>query len=273
MKQQFTVLLALTCIAFCINHANADTTTNAMIRVLSYNIHHGVGIDKKLDLERIAKVIKSASPDIVSLQEVDQIVGRSDGIDQAKELARLTNMNFVFGSAIKLGRGHYGNAVLTKLPIEESETISLPGQELRSALCVTLRTSDKSSAGKFLFIATHLDNHRKESRIKSASLIEELFDSDKNLPAILAGDLNTVHGSPVMMAVEKTWSDATNKKDLFTAPAKNPFKQIDYILCRPLKRWKVLETKVLDEAVASDHRPILAVLQLNPDFAPNKTNP
>ena len=81
-----------------------------------------------------------------------------------------------------------------------------------------------------------------------------------------------------MQAFGKTWSNATSEKGLFTYHAKNPSKQIDYILYRPSKSWKVLKTKVLEEPIASDHRPILAVLQFLPqaeekkETTPNKTD-
>lgn len=62
------------------------------LRVLTYNIHHGEGTDGVLDLERIAGVIKGASPDLVALQEVDVGAERTGGVDQAGELGRLTGM-------------------------------------------------------------------------------------------------------------------------------------------------------------------------------------
>jgi len=78
--------------------------------VLTYNIHHGEGVDGKLDLVRIAKVIQEVEPDIVALQEVDQNAGRSGQVDQAAELGRLTKMRSVFGGNIALQGGEYGNA-------------------------------------------------------------------------------------------------------------------------------------------------------------------
>jgi endonuclease/exonuclease/phosphatase family metal-dependent hydrolase len=51
---------------------------------------------------------------------------------------------------------------------------------------------------------------------------------------------------------------------LFTYPSPKPVKHIDYVLCRPGKRFRVAESKVIAEAVASDHRPILAVVELVP---------
>ena len=236
----------------------------SIVRVLSYNIHHGRGIDGKLDLERIAEVIKSASPDIVSLQEVDNQTTRSKGIDQAKELARLTDMKVVYGASMSFQGGKYGNAVLTTLPIKESKVVPLPG-EPRSALCVTLKLPNSNLPfGEFLFIATHLDTE-DEPRLRSVPLIEKALESKPGVPAILAGDLNALPVGPTMQAFGKTWSNATSQQGLFTYPAGKPSKQIDYVLHRPSKFWQVLETKVLKEAVASDHRPILAVLQLLPE--------
>src|SRR5262249_10181898 len=96
------------------------------IRVLTYNIHHGEGTDGKFDLERLAKVIKSVSPDIVALQEVDQGTARASGVDQPAELAKLTGMTVVFGRNIDYQGGGYGTAVLTKLPVKASASEKIP---------------------------------------------------------------------------------------------------------------------------------------------------
>lgn len=229
------------------------------IRILSYNIHHGVGMDRRLDLERISEVIKSVSPDVVSLQEVDQGTGRSNGVEQAKELARLTGMNYVFGASMKYGGGKYGNAVLTKFDIEKSDVLPLPG-EPRSALCVTLKVDGKTlESGRFIFVATHLDT-KKEPRLKSVPLLEKYF-ANQTLPIILAGDLNATPESPTMQEFLKQWENVTDEKAFFTSPAERPSKQIDYVLSRNTQGWKCIERQVLDEAIASDHRPVFVVLE------------
>ncbi|MEZ6125818.1 MAG: endonuclease/exonuclease/phosphatase family protein [Planctomycetaceae bacterium] len=101
----------------------ADPT---QLRVLSYNIHHGEGVDRKLDLQRIADVILSVRPDLVALQEVDRNATRTGGVDQPAELARLTRMHVVFGANIELQGGHYGNAVLSRHPIARLRNHLLP---------------------------------------------------------------------------------------------------------------------------------------------------
>jgi len=81
------------------------------LRLVSYNIHHGQGLDGKLDLVRIARVIKKHQPDFVALQEVDNKASRSGKVDQAAELAKLLGMKHVLGKCINLGGGGYGNAI------------------------------------------------------------------------------------------------------------------------------------------------------------------
>ncbi len=233
------------------------------IVVMSYNIRHGEGLDGRLDLARIASVINSVSPSIVALQEVDKTTSRSNGIDQAQALARLTGMEAVFGASMDYDGGKYGNAVLTSLPIRETRTIPLPG-EPRSALCVTVRmpagTDDKAA---FTFIATHLDLSAKQ-RLASLPLIEGFLAANADSAAVLAGDMNAVATDPTMQGLHRTWVNATAREGMLTLPADRPIKQIDYILYRPAARWRVVESRVLDEPVASDHRPILAVLEWVP---------
>jgi len=79
------------------------------LRVMTYNIHVGVGVDKKLDLQRIADVINDQHPDLVGLQEVDRGVKRTQGVDQIAELARLTRMQFVFAHNLDYQGGQYGS--------------------------------------------------------------------------------------------------------------------------------------------------------------------
>ncbi len=248
---------------------SAPASTNQAgprVVVLSYNIRHGNGMDGKIDLARIAAIIKSVSPDIVSLQEVDKTTKRALGVDQAKELGRLTGMESVYCASLPLQGGEYGNAMLTKLPILKTTRLPLPG-EPRSALCVTLESNAKTP---LTFIATHLDLSEKQ-RLASVPLIENLFASDSNSPAILAGDLNAQPGSTTILAFSKTWENATSREGLFTFPSTTPNEQIDFIFYRPATCWRVVETKVLEEAVASDHRPILAILEWRP--MPNKPEP
>ena len=129
-------VVACCLLGFTVSAARAQSVT-----VLSYNIHHAEGMDAKIDLQRIAAVIQSVSPDVVALQEVDRETKRSGGVDQAKTLERLTGLKMVFGRAIDFEGGQYGNAVLSRLPIKRATSHTLPhseGREPRVVLAVEL---------------------------------------------------------------------------------------------------------------------------------------
>lgn len=245
--------------------SSAWTEEPTTLRVLSYNIHHAQGIDGKLDLERIAKVITSVKPDLVALQEVDQKTSRTNHVDQPAELARLTKMEVAFGPNIEFGGGKYGNAVLSRYPIKRSRNVLLPNHregEQRGMLMadIPIPGTDQSVA----LFATHLDHREDDSeRVASAEQINKLIGNSRYAPTILAGDLNDVINSETLQTFHMMWTPA-NQEVLPTVPVGKPDRQIDFILTRPADRWKVVEVKVLEEAVASDHRAILAVFELLP---------
>src|SRR5690625_7572648 len=102
---------------------------------MSYNIHHGRGLDDVVDLERIAEVIVESGAVIVALQEVDVGVERSGKVDIAAELARLTGLeHYVFGKNLDHEGGHYGVAVISGYPITDHQNLQFEkmGNEQRS---------------------------------------------------------------------------------------------------------------------------------------------
>ncbi len=90
------------------------STQAGSLRVLTYNIHHGAGTDGVLDLSRIASIISAANPDIVSLQECDNGVPRTNNVDEVARLAQLTGMQSYFAKARPLDGGSYGDGVLLR---------------------------------------------------------------------------------------------------------------------------------------------------------------
>ncbi|MEC9091992.1 MAG: endonuclease/exonuclease/phosphatase family protein [Planctomycetota bacterium] len=235
------------------------------LRLLSYNIHHGEGIDRKLDLERISRVIKGVKPDLVALQEVDQKARRTGSVDQPAVLSRLTQMQIVFGPNIELQGGHYGNAILSRFPVIRQKNHRLPNFDQGEQRGVI--ESEINVPGlpfPLVLLATHFD-HRKagRERLESAKQINQLVRNQPERLALLAGDLNDIPGSLTLRELETFWIRPKGKA-LFTVPVGEPRRQIDFILYRPRNRWKVIEIKVLKEAVASDHRAILCVLEWSP---------
>lgn len=232
------------------------------IRLLSYNIHAGIGTDKVFDLERIAEVIKSTNPHIVALQEVDKETRRSRGFDIAKKLGELTGMKSLFGASIEIGDGEYGNAILTTLDIEGTKTIPIPQiieVEQRSILSANLTFNGEAVQ----VLATHLCHRETTNRVAAAEFIVEQ-QAASGVSSFVIGDLNALPESePLKILAEAGWQNPGDSP-VFTFPSAEPNRQIDYVLFRPAEsgKLKVKAIQVIDEAVASDHRPLLVVFEL-----------
>lgn len=229
------------------------------LRILTYNIHHGRGTDDKVDLERIAKVIREAKPDLAALNEVDKLARRSGNFDQPKVLGELTELTPLFEKNINHDGGEYGNAILSRFPIARHKNYPLPSKyegEQRGMLVATVKLPDET---QLHFAATHFDYRAADvERLASVRFVRKTIESDyPGEPFILAGDFNASPDSKVMKRVGKFWQLAPTGP---TFPAAEPRSRIDYVAARPMEGWRVVEAKVIDEPVASDHRPVLVVL-------------
>jgi endonuclease/exonuclease/phosphatase family metal-dependent hydrolase len=222
--------------------------------VLAYNVHHGEGMDDRLDLERIAALISEVDPDLVTLQEIDSVTSRTDGVDQAAELARLTGLRAVFGRFMPYQGGAYGMALLSRWPISESANHRLPdGAEPRSAVTATVRSP---TTGRGLrLVGIHFYRTAVE-RLAQATTLESLLGED-TIPTILAGDFNSTPDSEVMVHLSKGWEVIGKGADHLTFPSYGPEREIDFVLLQPRDRFEVVSQRLLDEPVASDHRPVL----------------
>jgi endonuclease/exonuclease/phosphatase family metal-dependent hydrolase len=171
----------------------------------------------------------------------------------------------VFGRTIPYRGGLYGNAVLSRWPIDGFVNWDFPFTPGREARAVIEISKVPVGAGAwFHFLATHLDTTEPDRLLAAAHLKKLVSERPEGWPMILAGDLNAAPGSKTMNALFEDWTSAELGEPLFTFPAGNPTRQIDFILFRPAARWKVAEVRVIEESVASDHRPLLAVLELLP---------
>ena len=222
------------------------------LRLVTYNIHHAEGTDGKFDYQRLANIISNLKPDLVALQEVDTKTRRASGVDQAAHLAELTGMHHAFGNAMHFSGGQYGEAILSRFPLEDIKVYRLPfraGQEPRCALAARIKPDN--GLPEFVFVGTHLCHQSKETRTEQAQQINRIFAARDGLPVILAGDLNARPKSdPMKELLTERWIDAIA-----------PQSRIGYILYRSSGPWRVVEVNIVDDRVASDHRPVLAVLQ------------
>ena len=236
--------------------------SSRVLRLMSFNIYHGETMKGDFDLEQIARVIHEADPDLVALQEVDLYTGRSGGRDLASELGLLTRMVSLFGMAMPYDGGEYGEGILSRFSFLSTRNHALPageGKEPRSALEVRVVLD---SGDTIAFVGTHFDHTGDVDRINQAARVREIL-ADMDLPVILAGDLNA---RPESRPMEILFSDLQPSDTDFepTIPSDGPRAKIDYILYGPPERWRVLETRVICDSIASDHCAQLSVLELLP---------
>lgn len=235
------------------------------LRILTYNIHHGEGVDGRVDYERLARVIRSANPDLVALQEVGNRTTRSAGVDQAAKLGELSGMHAIFGKAMDFQGGEFGEALLSRWPFVRTRNHPLragAGHEPRALLegVISIEATDT----QLRFYGTHLDHEETAERVNQARTIVAAVGNDGAGLMILCGDLNASPDSEPLAILKEQWTDATALPDLLTFPSEKPLLQLDYILFRPRQAFRVVEVRILDERVASDHLPVLAVLEITP---------
>jgi len=230
------------------------TAPTDTLRVLAYNIHHGEGMDDVIDLQRIAVLINEVNPDLVALQEVDSVVTRTNGVDQAAELGRLTNMQPVFGRFMAYQGGAYGMAVLSRLPVGKSTNVRLPdGDEPRSVVSAVI---DLPSGNTLRFNGIHFYRTEQE-RHAQATALETWLNDQETMPTMLAGDFNSYRGDSVITHLESGWYIVDKGEDMNTFPSWEPDREIDYFMWKPTDAFTILHQELLDEPVISDHRPLV----------------
>lgn len=222
---------------------------NRQVQVMSYNVRHCAGMDLVVDYERTAAVIAQQQPDVVALQELDSMTTRSGQHDQIGELATRTHYHPVFGGAIDYDGGKYGVGILTREHPLSTKRIPLPGEEPRVLLVVELKD--------FVIASTHLDLE-EEQRLASVPLIVEEAQHWQK-PFILAGDWNDTPDSNLLKALTRYFTVHSGNEA--TYPADEPTDCIDYIASFN-GQAESLESHVINEPQASDHRPIVVWLQL-----------
>lgn len=224
------------------------------IVVATYNVHRCVGRDGRFDPERTLAVLRELDADAVALQELQWQSG--DAMHLLQELALRLGYTALAGPTLLRAAGHFGNAVLTRLPVLDTVSVdlSVPGREPRGALNALLQTS----AGPLRLIATHLGLRPYERRLQMRRLLG--LRDEHAAATVLLGDLNEwfLWGRPLR------WLHArfgrTPAPNSF--PARRPLFALDRIWVepRPILRELRAHTSPLAR-VASDHLPVRAVLE------------
>ena len=232
----------------------ASAYSQDYLKLMSYNIRNTKGMDNVRNVQRIANVINNEAPDVVAVQELDSMTTRSNQTDVLAEVAERTQMHANYAPAISFQGGKYGIGILSKEQPLSIRTFPLPGREEKRMLMI-------AEFKDYLFACTHL-SLTEEDRLASLDIIKNSA-STSNKPFFLAGDLNDTPDSKFIKSLQQDFQILTNTKKP-TYPAPEPKETIDYIAA-----WKEntdnfanLSTQVVEEPLASDHRPITVTLRM-----------
>ena len=222
------------------------------MRVMTYNIRGGWGIDGRWSTERIAEVVLEQAPDILCLQEVHQRLPQSRFVDQPGRLQKALGLPVVFQANLRLGVGNYGLAVVSRYPVNTVQNHLLPSvREQRGVLQVNLTTP----TGPLTIFCTHWGLNGAERERQGARLAELVRDAPG--PVLVCGDFNEDAAAPGLTRLmsQTGLEDADAAEKRLTYPADTPAAQIDYILFSPAL---TLQSVFPVETFASDHLPIVA---------------
>lgn len=238
------------------------------LRLVTWNIHKGIGTDRKYQLERTLAVLRDLDADVCCLQEVDHGVRRSNFENQRKRLRReLGYPHAALGLNVKVEKGAYGNLTLSRFPILDSRNVDLtvPPKKRRSGLVTRLAVTPEQS---WVIANVHLGLMHMERKIQVRRLLAHLTDhAGDTEPMVIAGDWNEWARRLVRSVTRDAGFHLARsegrKKGPRTWPSQRPVLSLDKILYRdPLRCRHVV--CVVDEVtrVASDHLPLMVELEL-----------
>lgn len=254
--------------------APSDSQARRALTVATFNIHHGAGNDGVVDLDRIARVIRSTHAALVGVEEVDRhFSARTDFMDEPAILADKLGMAYVFGANIDepsstpgQPNSQFGTLILSKYPILATTHYLLPrspGYEQRGLLGAKVDVQGMP----MWFYNTHLEAYSAADRKAQAATIKGLIHLD-GTPTVLTGDMNVKPDSPVIATFNSFLTDTwlvAGKGDGYTWPsAGGLIDREDYIFGAP-QTVRALRDQTLDtDPNAADHLPVTAKIVIGP---------
>ena len=238
------------------------------LRILSYNIHKGIGgVDRRYRLQRIIETIKQYAPDIALLQEVDDGAPRSRHHRQAEMLADALGFSHVaFQKNVRLKTGHYGNAVLSRFPLTDigHVDLSVPLKKRRRALVASCRVRWQDHTRTVTLANVHLGLSGIERRVQLRRLLSHrlLAHHHHDSPILIGGDFNDVWGTLGRRIMQPAGYLPAGKR-IRTFPAKVPLRPLDHLFVRgSLVVHHAFAGHTRLARQASDHLPLVADIEL-----------
>jgi endonuclease/exonuclease/phosphatase family metal-dependent hydrolase len=230
------------------------------IKVASYNIHKGVGLDRRRDPERILAILREIDADVIALQECDRRFGERTSVLPRQAIDDHTPWQIVDLAQRPNSLGWHGNGLLVRREIEVASAgiVHLPTLEPRGAVRADLLVGGKP----LRVVGMHLDISGLRRRQQVRSVLSHLADCEGDCPAVLMGDLNDwSQNGAALREFGAGWRMITAGRSF---PARRPVAQLDRIVVS--REWEIERAGVHHSplaALGSDHLPVWATLQLN----------
>ncbi len=239
------------------------------LRLVSYNIHKGVGTDGLLRIDRIAEVVRHYEPDVVCLQEVMWSSAPRARRTQPQALASALGLPYgVVALNCHRRRGTYGNMTLSRYPFEDHENVDLTVRfrKPRAALYTKVRLPH---ATLHVFNA-HLGLAGYERLMQMRDLLLEVGAVAADGDAIvLAGDMNDWgHRLYPRVLAEAGFRCSVGDADdpgHATYPSWYPLGALDKVFTRgAVRAVRAHPSRLALARVASDHLPLVAEVEVTP---------
>jgi len=230
-----------------------DSLVRDRIRIATYNIHKGRGLDGRVSIRRILEILDRIDADVIGVQEVYE--------EQAEYLAQELRMPLVAGTTVKRPEGPCGNAILTRLSLQSVATfdLSVETREARGGI-----RADLDFYGRTLHILNvHLGLRQRERATQVQWLVERhILGNERPGPRIVVGDLNEWFPGRVGRTLRREFTSLRARR---THPALLPLWALDRIYWDHAFHGESLRVHRSRTArVASDHLPLVATLRLHP---------
>jgi endonuclease/exonuclease/phosphatase family metal-dependent hydrolase len=230
------------------------------LSVASYNIHKGVGTDRRRDLARTAAVIAEIGADILAVQEADTRFGNRKGLLDLDRIRRDLGLIAVPMDGVGDAHGWHGNLLLVRNAlVQEVHQLILPGLEPRGAL-----VTDLFIAGQPLRVVNAHLGLLKASRIAQVRALLDKIEGLEARPTLLMGDLNEWRGAGVAFQTLKQRFTFAQARPSF--PSRYPLLALDRMMMSP--HGTLLDVAAHDSPLsrrASDHLPVKARLRFGPN--------
>ena len=242
------------------------------LRVVTYNIHRAIGVDRRFRPDRIIQILRHHAPEVVLLQEVDEGAFRSKRLDLARVLAKeLAYPHYVVGHNVSLRRGRYGNAILSRFPIERERNIDLSVESRKRRGCQNA-SIQLGKTGRLEVFNLHLGLSARERARQMGILArsDEFSSLPSNAACLLGGDFNDwrllLH--PIMTEIFQ-FHCATQRGygadgSIRTYPSFSPTGGLDRVYYRgPIRLISAHRCRLRLSRVASDHLPVVVDFQID----------